>query len=145
MGFLSSGDISAMTALINSQANAALTKLERPGPLAANGDPGNYVEVWTGEAPALLDRQETAVTVRATDGSTVGLQLADTQRRDTLTVLDGVAPIVEQAGPDWQAYRITIDDQRTNPSRERTFQIHDLKRDMYGLLDSITLTLDHAT
>lgn len=142
-GLLRAGDIASMTALINSQANAALVKIERPDGLAPNGDP-TYADLWAGEAPALLERREAVAVVQAADGDSTTLQLAGVADDDTLTVLDGVAPVIERAGPDWTASRITVDDQRTNPSKLRTFQVTKADRDMHGLLDSITLTLGPA-
>lgn len=132
---LRDGDIASMTALINSQANAMLIKLERSGGVDRSGDPTGYVQVWSGEAPALLERREVDIPAKGEQA------LADVQHVDTLTVLDGTAPIVDEVGHDWDGWRITISDQRENVPVEREFSVTGVRRDAYHLLDSMTLTL----
>lgn len=132
---LRDGDIASMTALINSQANAALIKLQRPGGIDRSGDPEDMPDVWSGEAPALLDRREIEV---AGDGQRA---LAGVRHEDILIVLDGVAPILDGVGHDWDGWTITVQDHRVNPAVERVFLVREIDRDAYHLLDSMTLVL----
>jgi hypothetical protein len=134
-GLLSSGQIAAMTNIINKQANAELIALRRPGGIDRSGDPTGLQDEWTGAAPALLDREEREILAA---GDT---PLAGVAHVDTLTILDGVAPIIDDIGHDWDGWTVVINDLRFTPSVERAFSVTGMDRDAYRLLDSMTLTL----
>jgi hypothetical protein len=140
MGFLGTGEIKAMAALINSQANATVTALAGPGEVSDSGDADDYTPAWAGQAPALLDTASEAIEVRS-GGSGVTVELADQTNTITLTILDGVAPIVAQAGHSWDGWQVTVLDRRVAPAVSRTLVIDRMVREAYGLLDSITLKL----
>ena len=116
-------------------ANATLTKIEAPGPLADNGDPGVPITTWMGTAPAFLERQDR-------DVLSGGVQV--TIRTDTLIVFDqagaDIAAII--SGADWEATTVVVTDNRLSVPVVRRFTITGLEHQADGTLDHCLLTLN---
>jgi hypothetical protein len=119
-------------------ANATLTKIERPGALGDNGDPGTPIAVWTGAAPAFLERQDR-------DVLSGGVQV--TVKMDTLIVFDkagaNVAAII--AGADWKATTVVVADERLPTPVTRRFTVTGLEHEANSTLDHVLLTLNADT
>jgi hypothetical protein len=115
--------------------NATLIEIARPGALAANGDPGDPVVVWSGAAAGYLKRIRSA---SVSGGETTYV------RRDTFTLLASAgAPVLEQAGANWEAYTVVIDDQRGLSAVRRRFTVRGMENRAAGTpVDSIRLELD---
>lgn len=115
--------------------NAALVEIARPGPLQGNGDPGEPVVVWSGAAGGYLKR----IRRQAISGG-VNVEV----KRDTFTLLNSVgAPVLEQAGGDWEAYTVVIEDRRTSVRARRRFTVRGMENRAAGTpVDSIRLELD---
>lgn len=116
--------------------NATLIEIARPGTLAANGDPGEPVTVWTGRARGYLKRTRR----QALSG---GVSIA--VRKDTFTLLASQgAPVIEQAGGDLEAYTVVVADERTSIIQQRRFTVRGMENRAAGtIVDSIRLELDH--
>lgn len=115
--------------------NATLVEIAKPGPLAPNGDPGAPVAVWKGKARGYLKRVKR---MALSGGENVLV------RRDVFTLLrtEG-APVVEQAGADWEAYTVVIEDKRTNAPEQHRYVIRGMENRAAGTpVDSIRLELD---
>jgi hypothetical protein len=115
MGLVPQGDLDAMAAAINdATANATLTTITGPGVPDRNGDPGEGEAIWSGEARGFLarERHETV-----SGGQQVPV------RMDSFVILDGVAQLLEVAGPDWEATRVTIRDERTSVPVSAVFTV----------------------
>lgn len=114
--------------------NAVLTKIETPGPLTDEGDPGTPVAAWTGRAAGYLKR----VARQEVSG---GEQI--TVKEDVFILLRSTgAPIVETAGPDWEATTVVIEDRRTPTPVTRRFTVDGMENRAAGTpVDSIRLQL----
>lgn len=136
MGLISQGDLDAMAAVvIDTASNATMIAITGAGEPDRNGDPGAGASLWSGEAPGFLAR------VRHEELS-AGQQVP--VRVDTFTLLGDTAPVVEAAGPDWEATRVTIVDHRTATPVTLTFTVVGMESTAHGLLDSVELTLDEV-
>jgi hypothetical protein len=115
--------------------NATLTEIAQPGPLAANGDPGDPVVVWSGRARGYLKRLRRTV---ISGGEDVRL------KRDIFTILNTAgSPPVETAGPDWEACTVVIDDERETETKTRRFTVRGAENRAAGTpVDSVRLELD---
>ncbi|HET6502109.1 MAG TPA: hypothetical protein VFG87_15240 [Amycolatopsis sp.] len=138
MSLIARGDIAGMHGTLTELANATLTQIEAPGPLAGNGDPGTPVAVWTGAAPAFLERQNRDV---LSGGAQVKVKM------DTLILFDqagaDVAAIV--AGADWEATTVVVSDNRLPTPVIRRFTVNGLEHQADGTLDHALLTLNAET
>jgi hypothetical protein len=119
-------------------ANAVLTEIAAPGPLADNGDPGTPVAVWTGRAPGYLKRSSKSILSAETN---VKVPV------DTFTILDSAgAPIVAEPGPDWEASTVVIEDRRTGVAVARRFTVNAAEHRAAGtIVDSLRLELNAET
>lgn len=136
MSLVPQGDLDAIVAEINRGfANATLTLIQGPGAPDRNGDPGVGPTLWEGEARGFLARERHE---EVSGGQQVPV------RRDTFTVFDTVAPVLEVAGPDWEATTVTILDERGLELVELVFSVTGMERHANGLLDSVLLTLDEV-
>lgn len=115
--------------------NAVLVEISTPGPLDAFGDPGTPVVAWTGRAGGYLKRVRRNV---LSGGATVRLTT------DTFTILDSAAaPVIEEAGPDWTASTVVIDDMRTSTPVRRRFTVNALEHRAAGtIVDSLRIELE---
>lgn len=115
--------------------NATLVEIARPGPLSPNGDDGEPVTVWSGRAKGYLKRVRRSV---ISGGVNVAV------KRDLFTLLQSAgAPVVEQAGADWEAYTVVIEDERTSLTERRRFTVRGMENRAAGtIVDSIRLELD---
>lgn len=118
--------------------NALLVEIAQPGPLDRNGDPGAPVAVWSGSAAGYLKR------VRR---STVSGGQQVTVHLDVFTLLGSQgAPVLEQAGPDWEASTVVIEDQRGSTPVRRRFTVTEMENRAAGTIaDSVRLELDNET
>ena len=137
MTLLSAGDIALMHDTVIELANATLTKIESPGALAGNGDPGAPVTVWTGTAAGFLQREDR-------DVLSDGIQVHVTA--DTFLLFDkaGAPAAAIVAGSDWQASTVVISDERTTPAVLRRFSVTGMEHEADGTLDHVLLTLNAA-
>jgi hypothetical protein len=103
--------------------------------LVPQGDPGAGAVLWSGEARGFLAR-ERHETVSG------GQQLP--VRMDSFVLFARSAPLLEAAGPDWEATRVTIRDERSSPTVNVVFSVTGIELDANGLLDSVLLTLDEV-
>lgn len=131
------GDLDAMAAVVTgTAANAVMTTIKAPGVLDRTGDPGVGATLWSGEAKGFLSRERH-------DEVSGGQQVP--VRRDTFTLLGDTAPVLQVAGPDWEATTVTIRDDRVPGSPvTRTFTVVGMEHAAHGLLDSVLLTLDEV-
>lgn len=119
-------------------ANATLLEIARPGPLATNGDPGEPVSVWTGEAKVTLQQ-----TFR--DG-TIGDRESQ-EKTVTLGLYDSVAPEhLISAGAVSTASTIVVRDESEQPPITARWTVNGIsKREIDGTLDTVALELDNET
>lgn len=115
--------------------NATLVEIAAPGPLDTNGDPGEPETVWTGRARGYLKRVR-----RQTISGGVNVRV----KRDIFTVLRTTgAPALEQAGGDWEAYTVLIDDERTSETQQLRYTVRGMENRAGGTpVDSVRLELD---
>jgi hypothetical protein len=115
--------------------NAMLVEIARPGPLTGNGDPGEPVQVWSGRVAGYLKRTRRQV---ISGGISVNIH------RDVFTLLRTQgAPVVEEAGGDWSAYTVILEDNRTPTTQRRRFTVRGMENRAAGTpVDSIRLELD---
>jgi hypothetical protein len=118
--------------------NAVLVEIATPGPLDAYGDPGTPVPVWTGRAGGYLKRIRKTV---LSGGASVRVAT------DVFTILDShAAPILVEAGPDWTASSVVIEDRRTAMSVTRRFRVNAFEHRAAGTeVDSCRLELEGET
>lgn len=118
--------------------NAILREIANPGPVDRNGDPGTPVAVWSGLARGYLKRVRRTV---VSGGQNVNVH------RDIFTILAlAGAPALEQAGPDWEASTVVIEDRRGSSPVTRRFTVTAMENRAAGtLVDSIRLELDSET
>lgn len=116
-------------------ANAVLTQIATPGPTGNSGDPGAPVPVWAGRAPGYLKRTRKTVL-----SGGVSVKVAT----DVFTILGSAgAPIIEVAGPDWEASSVVIEDQRTATPVSRRFTVNAMENRAAGtIVDSLRLELE---
>ncbi len=115
-------------------ANSVLTQVTVPGGLDRTGEPGAPVTVWAGRAPAYLKRVDRAVV-----SGGVEMQV----KRDTLTILDRAGAAIAQAGADWDASVVTVEDRRAATPVTRTFTVKAAEHRQAGTIaDSVRLELD---
>lgn len=119
---------------MNVLTNSTLVEIAKPGTLAPNGDPSEPVTVWTGAAKGYLKRSRR---------QTVSKGESVVVRRDTFTIMSTAgAPAIEQAGGDWEAYTVVIDDERTSSTQRRRFTVRGMENRAAGTIaDSIRLEL----
>lgn len=127
-------------------ANAYLTKITAAGAPDRYGDPAAGSDLWTGRAAGYLKRvHRTALSP--------GLQIAGTStsqqtmvKVDVFTILNTAgAPILEAAGPDWEATTVTIEDRRTATPVTRTFRVTAMENRAAGtIVDSVRLELEEV-
>lgn len=130
---LSAREIASMRTTLDLVSNATLTAINGPGTLDGYGDPqATGPTLWTGSAPCYLERKQIPGVVD---------ERQQPIHQDTLTILEGVAAVVEIAGPDWEASTVTVSDERTTTPVARTFRVGGMVHDHFGTLDSVTLTL----
>jgi hypothetical protein len=139
MSLLSPGDLALINDTLNELANATLTAVETPGTLARNGDPGEPVPVWTGEARGFLERQSKDILSQGVEVSeaTTTFILFDEEGRDETVAVGSIL-----AGADWGASTVVIADERLTPPDVRRFTIVALEHQADGTLDHILLTLN---
>jgi hypothetical protein len=143
MGLIPAGDLAAMRDVLGDLSNAALTKITGPGLPDRNGDPAGGTDLWTGEAPGFLARvRRESVYSR---GSTIAPVISEVPVRvDVFTITDGVAPLLEVAGPDWESSVVTIVDRRTATPVTLVLRVTAMEHTANGLLDSVRLELDEV-
>lgn len=114
--------------------NAVLIEIATPGPLADNGDPGTPVTVWTGRAAGYLKRARRNILAASAQVIVA---------TDTFTILDSeLAPAIEDAGPDWSASSVVIEDMRTGTVVRRRFTVNAMEHRAAGtIVDSVRLEL----
>jgi hypothetical protein len=119
---------------MNVPVNATLTAIAAPGPLGPSGDPGTPVTVWQGRAKGYLKRIRRQV---VSGGQSVDL------KRDIFTLLNSEgAPVIEQAGADWEGSTVVIADERTPTLQERRYVVRGMENRAAGTpADSIRLEL----
>lgn len=133
MGLLSQAEVASMVETVNELANATLLEIAAPGPLAPNGDPGEPVSTWTGEAPAKLMREQR----ESTSGERERQGIVT-----TLQVYDAAAPAREFAGAVASASTVVIrDETRETPVTSR-WTVKGTSKETEGTLDGIVLELD---
>lgn len=127
--------------------NAVLTKITGAGAPDRYGDPGAGQVLWSGRAAGYLKRvRRSVLSMRlSVEGSGGGVQTD--VRVDIFTILASAsAPVVEVAGPDWEATTVEIEDQRTSPPVVRTFTVTAMENRAAGTIaDSVRLELDQET
>lgn len=118
--------------------NAYLTEITGAGGPDEYGDPGAGTSLWTGRAPGYLKRVRKTI---VSGGQEVLV------RRDLFIILAGAgAPVLEVAGPDWEATTVTIEDQRDPTPVTRIFSVVAMENRAAGtVVDSVRLELDHET
>jgi hypothetical protein len=126
------GEVAEMVDTVNELANAVLLEIAGPGPLAENGDPGEPVAVWTGEAPGALSRTRTE-----RDQNGIERQV----KSISFHVYDEVAPADELAGASWGASTVVIRDESYPTSTTSRWTVNGLVKETEGTLDGITLEL----
>jgi hypothetical protein len=119
-------------------ANAVLTIIRDPAAPDRYGEtPANGTIVWQGRAHGYLKR---ARTLRRNGDAQMNV------KTDTFVLLNSAgAPILEQAGPDWTASVVEIEDQRTAARETKTFRVVSMENRAAGLaVDSLKLTLQET-
>lgn len=118
--------------------NAVLTKISGAGKPDRYGEPGEGSELWIGRASGYLKRERRTVT---SGGQQVNV------RRDIFTILASAgAPVLEVAGPDWEASKVEIEDHRASDPVVRTFTVTAMENRAAGTIaDSVRLELDQET
>jgi hypothetical protein len=135
MGLLSPGDIAWMNTTTSELANATLTVIEAPGPLARNNDPGTPVTVWEGEARGFLERTDR-------DVLSGGVQVRE--QTDTFILYDAQGAPVEslRSGSDSEASTVVIRDERLATVVLWRFTVVGMQHEADGTLDHVLLTLN---
>lgn len=139
MSLLTPGDLAAMSATLHEHSNATLTAIETPGPLAGNGDPGEPVAVWTGEARGFLERQDRDA---LSDGVQARIQMDTFTLFDVEALAHDIALETLRPGADWQATSIVVRDERLSPATLWRFTIRGAEHQADGTLDHTLLTLN---
>lgn len=118
--------------------NAVLLTITGPGAPDEYGDTTTGSVVWQGRAPGYLKRQDRTI---VSGGTQVDL------KRDTFTILVSAgAPVLEVAGPDWEATTVVIDDLRGVSPVRRRFMVVAMEHRAAGTpVDSVRLELDTET
>lgn len=136
MALLAAAEINEMVEIVNELANATLLEIASPGPLAANGDPGTPVPVWSGEAVGKLERKQK---------ESVKGNLEVPGKTITFSVYDAVAPADEIAGSRSTGSTVVIRDETRATPVTRRFTVNGTSKETEGTLDSITLELDNES
>jgi hypothetical protein len=119
-------------------ANAVLTQINGPGTPDRYGDVAAVgPALWTGRAAGYLKRAK----ANARSG---GIQI--TEKTDEFVILNSTgAAILDQAGPDWSATTVTIEDQRALARVTKTFRVLAMENRAAGLaVDSVRLELQET-
>lgn len=118
--------------------NALLTAISSAGSPDEYGDPGAGAALWSGRAAGYLKRVSKTI---VSGGREVSV------RRDIFTILNRAgAPVLEEAGPDWEATTVTIEDLRQAAPVTRTFRVLAMENRAAGTdVDSVRLELDDET
>lgn len=135
MTLLDPSDISVMHDALTQLSNATLTKIETPGSLAGNGDPGTPVTVWTGAAPGFLERDDK-------DVLSANVEVFEPATSFRLFDAAGAPAGVLRAGADSAAATVVIVDHRLSPSVTRRWTIVAMTHEQDNTLDSVLLTLN---
>lgn len=120
-------------------ANAVLTKIQAAGTIDRYGDTVTDGPLaWQGRVTGFLKRAR--ATHRDSNDSQVNV------KTDQLILMAStVARLLDQAGPDWAAGVLTIEDQRTISRTVRTFRIVGSENRAGGLtVDSVRLDLQET-
>ena len=135
MTLLDPGDITLMHDVVVQLSNATLTRIETPGPLQGNGDPGSLVSAWTGSAQGFLQRQDEDI-LSGTAEVTVP--------RTTFRLFDraGAPVALLRSGADWTAATVVIQDHRLTPPMVRRWSVEAIEHEQDNTLDSVLLTLN---
>lgn len=132
---LTDADRALMHETVIRVSNATLTAIERPGTLASNGDPGTPVMVWTGAAPAFLERSDKDELKGQAETITI---------TDQLIVFDqagaDVAALI--AGADWDGSTVVVTDRRLLPVVSVRWVVQGLEHEADGTMDHCLLTLN---
>lgn len=119
--------------------NAALVEIRGAGEIDRSGDttPDGPV-LWAGTAAGYLKRKRRTVI-------SGGQQVRDDI--DVFTILDTAgAPVLEAAGPDWEAATIVVDDQRTGTTIRKRFTVDAMEHRAAGTIaDSVRCELSGET
>lgn len=118
--------------------NATLLTITAPGEPDRNGDPGDGMTLWEGEAGGYLTRINSTMLV-------AGVQTA--VKLDVFQILASIsAPILEVAGPDWEATTITVEDRRIAGAPVTvTFRVTRMENRIANtILDHLRLELEHG-
>lgn len=115
--------------------NAVLLSINDAGSADEYGDATAGTALWSGRAAGYLKRVAKTV---VSGGQEVKV------RRDIFTILASAgAPVLEVAGPDWEATTVTIDDLRGPTPVRRRFTVTAMENRAAGTpLDSVRLELD---
>lgn len=118
--------------------NAVLTQIASPGAPDAWGDPGTPVVQWTGRAGGFLKRERKTVLSAGANVRVV---------TDVFWLLDRTAaPVIEEAGADWAASTVVIEDQRTPIPVTRRFRVNAAEHRAAGtIVDNLRLELEGDT
>jgi hypothetical protein len=125
--------------MIAGLANSVLTEIRGPGAVGPSGDTDSTGPVlWTGRVDGYLQRTRKTVVA---DGQQARVAL------DVFHMLtSNGSPVLEQAGPDWDATTIVIEDRRTIPVLARRFTVDMMQLSAAGTpVDSIRLELSGET
>jgi hypothetical protein len=115
--------------------NALLLEVRAPGAIDRTGAVGVGTVLWTGRAGGYLKRQR-AQTKRSGE--------EDKGRMDTFTILRSQAPVLEQAGPNWKATTILVEDHRGQTPVQRHFTVQGMEdRAVGSIVDSVRLELSN--
>lgn len=117
--------------------NAVLTEIRGPGTLDAYGDPADDGPVlWSGRAAGYLKRTRKSV---LSGGAQVDV------KTDVFWLLDSAgAPVLQTAGPDWEAATVVIEDRRVASSPvTRRYTVNAMEHRQAGTpVDNLRLELD---
>lgn len=128
-------------------ANATLTEIRGPGTIDLHGRrTADGAVLWTGRAAAYLKRvRRMVLTTGMREGMQTGVQAM--AKTDVLWLLGSTgAPVVEQAGPDWEGSTVTVEDNRTGTPVTRVFQVLGMENRAAGtIVDNVRLELGTPT
>ena len=140
MGLLSAADLAAVRSTLHEVSNATLLAVRGPGARDRHGEQtAGGTALWTGTAPAFLEREQTA----AVDAPQAEPTRARHSDRMTLTILeeDASSALSGLLRPPWGDTRVDVSDRRVSPAVDATFKVVDLVQNAWGTLDSVTLIL----
>lgn len=124
-----------MVEACNELANCVLSEISGPGKLAANGDPGPPIKLWSGTVKCLLERD---VTYSARTNREYS------EPKTLLEIFDAAgAPALEVAGSVTTGGTVLLEDLTGVTPKKVRFRVKGIERVSENTLDKVMLDLEN--